>query len=53
VEGSAPSKTEEKPTRSVSVRRAGNAGAPATVGGRERELENLRMIVIPLDLLAR
>jgi hypothetical protein len=28
----APSKTEEEPTRSFSVRRAGNVGAPATQG---------------------
>jgi hypothetical protein len=30
VEGSAPSETEEEPTRSFSVRRTGNVGAPAT-----------------------
>jgi hypothetical protein len=53
VEGSAPSEMEE-PTSTASVRRAGNVGAPDTVWGGERKktLENLRMIVIPLDLLA-
>jgi hypothetical protein len=32
VKGSAPSKTEEIPTSSVSIRRAGYVGAPATPG---------------------
>jgi hypothetical protein len=33
VEGSSPSETEEDPTRSFSVRRAGNVVAPATRDG--------------------
>jgi hypothetical protein len=43
VEGSTPSKMEEKPTSNVSVGRAGYVGAPATPGvmahrGREKNL---------------
>jgi hypothetical protein len=46
VEGSAPFKTEEKPTSNVRVRRAGYVGAPATPGvtahrGKEKKEENL------------
>jgi hypothetical protein len=58
LEGLAPSKTEEKPTSSISVRRAGYVGAPATPGvmarrGKEKNEENLWMMVIHLDLQAR
>jgi hypothetical protein len=40
VEGHTPSETEEETASSVGVRRAGNVGAPATVGRKgERERE--------------
>jgi hypothetical protein len=50
MEGSVPSKTEEKPTSCVSVRRDGYVGAPATPEvtahlGKEKNQENLRMMV--------
>jgi hypothetical protein len=50
VKGSAPSKTEEKPTSSISIRRARYVGALATPGvmahcGKEKNEENLWMIV--------
>jgi hypothetical protein len=51
VEGSAPSKTEDKPVSSVCVRRAGYVGVPATLGviahrGKEKKKEeNLWLMV--------
>jgi hypothetical protein len=53
VEGSTPSEAEEKPTSSISIRRARKVGAPATrdsfsplLEKREKNEENLWMMVI-------
>jgi hypothetical protein len=42
VEGSSPSEAEEKPTRSIGVRRAGKVGAPATRDSFSLPLEKKR-----------
>jgi hypothetical protein len=57
VEGSPPCQAEEKPTSSVSVRRAGYVGAPATPGimahlGKEKKRRKLLDYDENLDRLA-
>jgi hypothetical protein len=54
-EGSAPSETEEEPTRSFRVRRAGNVGAAATLDSFAPTVWKRRkkgMMAIHLDRLA-
>jgi hypothetical protein len=56
VEGSDPSETEEDPASSVSVIRAGNVRAPATIGNFAppvgKKKKQLWMTVVPQNLQA-